>query len=158
MLVHDLRLALGIINWNMELMLDGVLGEVTPEQERFLQGSIESTQELLDMIDSCLISIAETGALDLERVPLDLAGLAEEISRRMEFVTHQLHLRFDISFDAGFPVMADKQLIRRVLLTSLTPQNMHRRGVRFMFRVPSARIVSAWLLRMKARGSENIST
>ncbi len=117
MLVHDLRSPLGIINWNMELMLDGVLGEVTPEQERFLQGSIESTQELLDMIDSLLdIDRLETGALDLERVPLDLAGLAEEISRRMEFVTHQLHLRFDISFDAGFPpVMADKQLIRRVL-------------------------------------------
>jgi signal transduction histidine kinase len=117
MLVHDLRSPLGVINWNMELMRDGVLGEVTPEQERFLHGSIESTQELLDMIDSLLdIDRLETGALDLELVPLDLAALAREIARRMEFVTHQLQLGFDIRFDEGFPsVMADKQLMRRVL-------------------------------------------
>lgn len=117
MLVHDLRSPLGIINWNMELMLDGVLGEVTPEQERFLQGSIESTQELLDMVDSLLdIDRLETGALLLEYTSLDLVSLTNEIARRMEFVTHQLQLKFEISFQDGFPsLMADKQLIRRVL-------------------------------------------
>ncbi|HOG65551.1 MAG TPA: ATP-binding protein [Spirochaetota bacterium] len=117
MLVHDLRSPLGIINWNMELMLDGVLGEVTAEQERFLKGSIESTQELLDMIDSLLdIDRLETGALELDRSEIDLAVLAAEIAQRMDFVSHQLKLSFELRFEAGFPrVVADRQLVRRVL-------------------------------------------
>lgn len=117
MLVHDLRSPLGIINWNMEMILDGVLGEVNEKQKKFLKGSIENSQELLDMVDSLLdIDRLETGAMALEYEEVDIPGMVREIVQRMEFLSHQMGISFTVDFPQDFPlIMADRSLVRRVL-------------------------------------------
>jgi len=120
MLVHDIRAPLGIINWNMEQLLDGIASSANngnAEQERFIRSSIESTQELLEMADS-LLDIdrleSEGLALDIENCALD--QFAKSIAGRMGFVTQQMGLRFHFDFPEDYPVIrADRQLMRRVL-------------------------------------------
>ena len=121
MLVHDLRSPLGIITWNMEQLLDGVSGSLNAEQERFVRASVESTQELLEMIDSLLdIGRLESGNIPIEPVECSLEALARDIAGRMDFVTQQMALRFSFDFPQEYPtVRADKQLMRRVLFNLL---------------------------------------
>jgi signal transduction histidine kinase len=121
MLVHDLRAPLGIIRWNMEQLLDGVVGKLNSEQERFVQASIESSQELLEMADSLLdIDRLESGMLTLDLEECSLAQLVQNIAERMDFVTRQMNLRFAFDFPGNYPdVCIDKQLIRRVLFNLL---------------------------------------
>ncbi|MDR2734265.1 MAG: hypothetical protein LBC99_06405 [Spirochaetota bacterium] len=121
MLVHDIRAPLGIINWNMEQLLDGVTGAISAEQERFIRSSIESTQELLEMADSLLdIDRLESGGLLLDPEDCSLEQLARNIAGRMDFVTQQMGLRFHFDFPEDYPcVRADRQLMRRVLFNLL---------------------------------------
>lgn len=117
MLVHDLRSPLGIINWNLEMILDGVGGDVTPKQQKILQGSIRNSQELLDMIDSLLdIDRLETGSLDLELNDIDCSGLINDLAGRMEFLAEQMEISVcSKPADDLPPIKADKSLLRRIL-------------------------------------------
>jgi K+-sensing histidine kinase KdpD len=123
MLIHDLRAPLGIINWNMEQLLDGVSASaaLNAEQERFVKASIESTQELLEMADSLLdIDRLENGVLALNPEDCSLEQLAKTIAGRMDFMTQQMALRFSFSFPEGYSaIRADRQLMRRVLFNLL---------------------------------------
>lgn len=117
MLVHDLRSPLGIINWNLEMLLDGVVGELTEKQQKILQGSIHNSQELLDMIDSLLdIDRLETGALELELSSIDCYSMIEDLAERMNFLAEQLEISVVTSIPVGIPELeADMSLIRRIL-------------------------------------------
>ena len=121
MLIHDLRAPLGIINWNMEQLLDGVTGALSPEQERFVRASIESTKELLEMADSLLdIDRLEGGLLALSLEDCSLDRLAQDIAGRMDFVTRQMAITFSFNFPDDYPaIRADRQLMRRVLFNLL---------------------------------------
>ena len=121
MLVHDLRSPLGIINWNMEMILDGVTGEITPKQEKLLRGSIDNSRELLNMVDSLLdIDRLETGSLTLDMEKFSLKELVKNLVEHMEILSTQMELTFITDIGDDLPVVtADQSLIRRVLFNLL---------------------------------------
>lgn len=49
--IHDFRSSLNIIMGYSELMLDGVLGNMTKEQRDGLRDILTNTQQMLDLID-----------------------------------------------------------------------------------------------------------
>jgi len=121
MLIHDLRSPLGIINWNMEMILEGVTGDITTKQEKLLKGTIDNSRELLNMIDSLLdIDRLETGSLTLELQMISMRELITSLIEHMEILSSQMQLGFslDISEDLP-PLTADPSLIRRVLFNLL---------------------------------------
>lgn len=121
MLVHDLRSPLGIINWNMEMILDGVTGEITRKQEKLLKGSIDNSRELLNMVDSLLdIDRLETGSLSLDLVQFSLEEMVDNLVEHMEILSNQMELTFCTDFKGELPtITADQSLIRRVLFNLL---------------------------------------
>lgn len=73
---HELRTPLTVIRGDLEAMLDGVR-PVDAEQLRHLLDDVEVLERLLD--DLRTLSLAEAGALVLDREPTDLAALAADV-------------------------------------------------------------------------------
>ena len=117
MLVHDLRSPLGIINWNLEMLLDGLLGTINNKQKNILNGSIANSQELLDMIDSLLdIDRLETGAMMLNYEKVNVKDMVYSIVERMSFLSQQVGISMRVDFPKDFPLVnADSSLIHRIL-------------------------------------------
>ncbi len=76
---HDLKTPLASMQETSRVLLDGVAGPLTPDQQRLLQLSMESGLRLSGMIAKILdLSAIEAGMRAEERVPRDLRQLARQ--------------------------------------------------------------------------------
>ena len=76
---HELRTPLTSIRGYLELVLDGEGGELTADQERFLQVVDRNAERLLRLVgDLLFVAQVDAGTIALERSGVDLAELAEE--------------------------------------------------------------------------------
>lgn len=76
---HDVKNPLGAARGYAQLLEEGIRGELTPDQAKFVVGirrSIDSALAILaDLLD---LARADSGGLHVERVPVDLARVARE--------------------------------------------------------------------------------
>jgi signal transduction histidine kinase len=73
---HELRTPLTVIQGNVEALIDGV----HPTDESHLRAILDETQVLSRLIDDLrTVSVAEAGALALDRETIDVAGLARDV-------------------------------------------------------------------------------
>jgi two-component system sensor histidine kinase BaeS len=74
---HELRTPLHIIQGNLEGILDGVY-EPTPEH---IEATLQETRALARLVDDLrTLSLAESGALPLQREPVDVQELLEDVA------------------------------------------------------------------------------
>jgi signal transduction histidine kinase len=77
---HELRTPMNSILGYTQLVLDGVDGPVTPEQEASLQRVEANAHDLLKLINDILdLSKIEAGHMDLELHEFDVGGMAREV-------------------------------------------------------------------------------
>lgn len=75
MISHELRTPLNTINGFLEIVLEGLVGELTPKQREFLGYAHTSTQHLTRLVeDVLLMSKADAGQFLLRLAPLDLGA------------------------------------------------------------------------------------
>jgi signal transduction histidine kinase len=73
---HELRTPLTVIQGNVEALIDGV----HPTDESHLRAILDETQVLSRLIDDLrTVSVAEAGALALDRETVDVAGLTRDV-------------------------------------------------------------------------------
>jgi signal transduction histidine kinase len=73
---HELRTPLTVIQGNLEGLLDGVY----PLDEDHLQSILEETHVMSRLIDDLrTLALAESGALKLQREPVDMGALIDEV-------------------------------------------------------------------------------
>ena len=78
---HELRTPLTTIRESISQVLDGILGETTPEQREFLSICLEDVDRLKRIIDNLLdISKLEAGKIRLKREEVDIVSLAKGVS------------------------------------------------------------------------------
>jgi len=78
-IAHELRNPLAILQGNLEAMLDGVIPP-TPEE---LQPLFDQTRLLTRLVEDLrTLALAEAGQLSLNRVPTDVAALAQSVIAR----------------------------------------------------------------------------
>jgi signal transduction histidine kinase len=114
---HELRTPLTIIQGNLEGMLDGVY----PADEAHLRPAFEEIRQLSRLIDDLrTLSLAESGALQLNREPTDLEVLAEDVvsSFRALAVDEGIHLAVEIA--SGIPLLEIDPVRVREVLVNLT--------------------------------------
>jgi PAS domain S-box-containing protein len=77
---HELRTPLTVIREGVSLVLDGILGETSTEQRKFLALSLEDIDRLKRIIDNLLdVSKIEAGKVEIRREMIDLVSLAEGV-------------------------------------------------------------------------------
>jgi GAF domain-containing protein/CheY-like chemotaxis protein len=114
---HELRTPLTSIKGYVDLILLGSVGDVSPMQRSFLEVVRSNSNRLVDLINDILdISRVETGRIVLNREPLSIFDLVEEVveSARTEIERKQLRLEVEVPPDLP-AVSADRKRIVQVL-------------------------------------------
>jgi PAS domain S-box-containing protein len=116
-MVHDLRNPLTGISTALQL-LDSKLTEViTPAQHRLFEIATNSTQRMVDLVNSILdLSRLEKGQMPLNRSPLLLPDLFAETLRLQSPLYTAKHLHVESNISPTLPLaFADAEVIERVL-------------------------------------------
>lgn len=131
---HELRTPLTSIKGYVDLLLDGDAGELTEEQQEFLGIIKNNADRLIALINDLLdVSRIESGKIELQRGPLDLAqliqGVADSLHPSIEAKGQHLTLDLEgrrelsqVGQDCTFlpTVMADADRVTQILINLLS--------------------------------------
>jgi two-component system sensor histidine kinase BaeS len=109
---HELRTPLTVLQGNVEAMLDGVY----PPDREHLERVRDEAQQLERLIEDLrTLSLADAGALALNREPVDLAELAREVAAGFEAQASGLEVRLSVDAETAVELDLDPQRIRQVI-------------------------------------------
>lgn len=115
MVAHELRTPLTTIRGYADMMSDGVMGEISDEQEETLNEISNSSQRLSSLVKDFLdLEKMDAGKLDMGKVQLNLKDLLEETVEQYENRARKEGLTLWSSFEEDLPVRGDRQKLSRV--------------------------------------------
>ncbi len=126
MVSHELRTPMTSIKGYVDLLLDGEVGELQPEQTEFLSIVRNNADRLVSLINDLLdISRIEAGRIELRRSSVDVAALIETVatSFRPQMEAHLQRLELHVPPDLP-PVAGDQDRIAQILTNLLS--NAHK--------------------------------
>lgn len=127
MLVHDLRAPLTAIMNGITMVQRGLGGPVSEQQEELLGISFNSSQTMLEMVNTLLdISKMEEGRLPLDIMPLSMYAITDEVLLRLRASAQDNRVELVPKLPAGLPPLeADRDKLLRVL------QNLLDNAIKF---------------------------
>jgi CheY-like chemotaxis protein len=119
---HELRTPLNSIIGFSEVLVDGLVGEMTPEQKGCLKNIRSGGHHLLALINDILdISKIEAGRMELEPTTFDVAGLLAEVEVTITPLIEKKSQVLKVEQAGGLPhLTADRFRIKQVLLNLLS--------------------------------------
>ncbi|HEY8047594.1 MAG TPA: MASE4 domain-containing protein, partial [Ramlibacter sp.] len=119
---HELRTPLNAIIGFSEVLKDGVVGPMQPEQREYVTDIHASGQHLLALINDILdLSKIEAGKMTLDLEPVDVAPLFEQCISivRERAVVRRVQLVVDV-VDARLPLMLDARKTKQIVYNLLS--------------------------------------
>jgi PAS domain S-box-containing protein len=123
---HELRTPLTSIKGYVHFLLSGDMGEVSGEQQEFLEVIDHNTDRLGGMINDFLdLSRIESGHIDLAMAPVDLAALVAQVaaSFRPQVVSKQQQVVLDLADDVP-PLTGDTERLVQIITNLVS--NAHK--------------------------------
>ncbi len=109
---HELRTPLTVIQGNLEGLIDGVY----PRDDEHLASILEETRLLSRLIDDLrTLTLAESGALKLQKERTDLAALTNEVAASFRAQADEAGVNLTTETDSGLMLDMDPGRIRQVL-------------------------------------------
>ncbi len=114
---HELRTPMTIIREGVSQVIEGLRGEVTPQQHRALTIALTGIDRLGRIINELLdVSKIEAGKMVLRRERLDIAELLQEVSGTFRFIAQERGIEIHTEFPkTPIAVYADHDRIIQVL-------------------------------------------
>lgn len=114
---HDVKNPLGAADGHAQLLQDGVIGELEPNQQESIERIRGSIRTALDLIDDLLdLARAETGQIGLRSQPADLREIARELGGTYRSQAEAAGIELHIDYPRQFPVIkSDIARIRQIL-------------------------------------------
>lgn len=122
MLSHDLKNPITAVIGSVDLVREGRLGPVNPEQAEYLMSAIDSCIEVVAMIDNLLdIHRFEAGKMQFRKTQVNLADLVRQVTTSYRGITQHAHIRLTTLIDDGLPELnLDRGKFSRVLANLLS--------------------------------------
>jgi signal transduction histidine kinase len=124
---HELRTPLTCIHQYVTLLLDGLAGTMSPDQNDHLKTVLKSVNQLHAMIRDLLEATrAETGKMRIEPRCVALGELLRQTIAMMKPIADEKHVGVEVAFDQRLPlVLADPDRVLQVLI------NLVDNGIKF---------------------------
>lgn len=130
---HELRTPLNSIIGFSEVLLDGLMGEMPPEQKECVRDILSSGEHLLALINDVLdFSKIEAGRMTLEPTAFDVTEWLKEIQTTITPLVGKKSQTLHVELADGLPpLVADRFRLKQVLLnllsnaTKFTPEGGH---------------------------------
>jgi signal transduction histidine kinase len=117
MITHELRSPLNTINGYLDLTLEGIAGELNPQQREFVQRARAGSEHLYALIeDLLLISRADAGQLRLNRDFIRLPEIIANAIEELELIVMDSKISIRVEIANDFPqIYADAIRMQHVL-------------------------------------------
>ena len=119
---HEFKNPLGIVKESYKLILDGLTGEIKPEQREVLEVGKKTVERLIRLVTDLLdVSKIEAGKMAMRKEKIEIAPLINGILKDYEraISKKQLFLKTDIQKDIGF-ILVDKDKLEQVIINLLS--------------------------------------
>jgi signal transduction histidine kinase len=118
---HELRTPLNAIVGFVELLHDGVYGELTPRQMPPVDRITSSANHLRLLVDQILdLAKMAAGRLEVHIEPLDLRAMVLDVASEVESLISERELNFSVSVGNSLPrVRTDPMHLRQILMNLL---------------------------------------
>gem|GEM_PF-2380864 len=119
---HEFRTPLNSIIGFSEVLLKGIVGEMTPKQKECVQSILSSGEHLLGLINQLLdFYKLDAGRMVIEPAPFDVAELLKEVQATITPLIEQKSQHFELSLPEQLPPLtADRFRVKQVLLNLLS--------------------------------------
>lgn len=119
---HELRTPLTAIIGFSELLLEGVMGEMTTEQRDSLREVLNNGNSLLDLINNLLdLAKVESGKMGLNHYPFSLLDLVDRLRRNLWPLIQRKELQWETVINSDLPLIcADEKRMQQVLLNLIS--------------------------------------
>jgi signal transduction histidine kinase len=123
---HELRTPLNVIKGYTEIMMQGILGEITDEQRKGLETISNQAMELFHMISGVLqVTKIEAGALQAATSEVNMVNLLEEL-RRNYSIPFGKDLQVAWEYPSDLPrLMTDEEKLKAII------QNLVNNAIKF---------------------------
>ncbi|MEJ7813352.1 MAG: ATP-binding protein [Gemmatimonadaceae bacterium] len=118
---HELRTPLNAIVGFVDLLRDGVYGELAPRQVNPVERVASSANHLRHLVDQVLdIAKMAAGRLDVHREPVDVRSLVANVASEVETLVSERNLELTMAITGGLPrVRTDPTHLRQIVLNLL---------------------------------------
>lgn len=118
---HQLRTPLTAITTNAHMLADGYVGNLSEQQQAFMDNILFSAERMHELISTLLnITRIEAGKIAVSPVPTKLDVLAHEINQELSIKIAEKNQKLTSSLSAVKPVLSDPLLIREVMANLLS--------------------------------------
>ena len=125
LVTHELRSPLNTINGYLDLLLEGIAGEITEQQQEFIRRARSGSEHLYALLEDLLLaSRADAGQLRLNYAPVSLAELVAISIDELEVTALDSDVKLKTDLPADLPLLlADsvrlQQVLRNLLINAL---------------------------------------
>ncbi len=113
---HDVKNPLGVADSHAQLLLEGVFGAMTEQQQDSVRGIRKSIHASLRLIQDLLdLARAEAGQIALDLQPVDVAAIAREVAEDFRARATTAGLTLDVRVDAAMIAKTDAARVRQIL-------------------------------------------
>jgi PAS domain S-box-containing protein len=117
MVSHELRTPLNSVHGFIDLLMQGHMGELTPEQKTYLGYAQEGVQQLVSMVeDILLMTRSDSGQFEIKPEEVNLLNLANQVLRTLQPQALKASVVLNKDISSPSPVLfADPQRMKQVL-------------------------------------------
>jgi len=119
---HQLRTPLTTISWYTEMILKGDVGQVVPDQKRYLEKVYQGNKRMIELVNTLLdVSRIELGTFRIEPKPTNIIALARSVLDEQKPNIEKKKLIVSQRFGDNVPTFStDPKLFRMVLQNLLS--------------------------------------
>ncbi len=150
---HEFRTPLTSINMGVDILRQGLLGPLTPEQQELLAGSKQDCERLTKLVRELLqLSRLEAGKIEIKAEPFDVAAAIESALQPLKLPFHEKGVDLVVVGDGGLPPLTGDEQQFSWVVSNLVNNALRHTGSGGRVELRSSRDGEAILVQVRDTG------